>query len=107
MSTDMPAGASCSSCDEAFGDARLHAAFDARAERAASAPRQTAADSGAVLQFAIGTPLAAIEREVIVATLAHCRGRKRETAELLGISLKTLYNRLNEYRGEIDAGHAA
>jgi DNA-binding NtrC family response regulator len=51
----------------------------------------------AMLQFAVGTPLAEIERRVIVATLEQCRGHKRETAELLGVSLKTLYNRLNEY----------
>jgi DNA-binding NtrC family response regulator len=57
-----------------------------------------AAPTGSTLQFAIGTPLDVIEREVIVATLEHCRGHKRETAELLGVSLKTLYNRLNEYR---------
>jgi DNA-binding NtrC family response regulator len=54
--------------------------------------------SGSSLQFAIGTPLEAMEREMIMATLEQCRGHKRETAELLGVSLKTLYNRLNEYR---------
>jgi DNA-binding NtrC family response regulator len=58
------------------------------------------APAGSSLHFAIGTPLEAIEREVIVATLEHCRGRKRETAQLLGVSLKTLYNRLNEYSGK-------
>jgi len=50
------------------------------------------------LQFRIGTALEEIEREVIFATLAHCQGRKKETAELLGVSVKTLYNRLNEYQ---------
>ena len=64
-------------------------------------------NTGALLQFAVGTPLQDIEREVIVATLEHCRGRKRETAELLGVSLKTLYNRLNEYRGDCDTHCAA
>ena len=64
-------------------------------------------NSGGVLQISVGTPLQDIEREVIVATLEHCRGRKRETAQLLGVSLKTLYNRLNEYRGNCDAGCAA
>ena len=59
-----------------------------------------------MLQFAVGTPLQDIEREVIVATLEHCRGRKRETAELLGVSLKTLYNRLNEYRSACDVASA-
>jgi two-component system, NtrC family, response regulator AtoC len=54
--------------------------------------------AGPTLQFAVGMPLEEIEREVIMATLEHCRGKKRETADMLGVSLKTLYNRLNEYR---------
>ena len=66
-------------------------------EKSTPASEQPAA-SGPSLRFAVGTSLADIERAVIVATLAHCRGRKRETAELLGVSLKTLYNRLNEYQ---------
>jgi two-component system, NtrC family, response regulator AtoC len=65
---------------------------------AAPKAQPQAIPNGSTLQFAIGTPLDVIEREVIVATLEHCRGHKRETAELLGVSLKTLYNRLNEYR---------
>jgi two-component system response regulator AtoC len=80
--------------------------FDVRANGTAN-PRKSAVNSGPLLQFAVGTPLEAIEREVIVATLEHCHGRKRETAELLGVSLKTLYNRLNEYRGDCNAHFAA
>jgi len=52
---------------------------------------------GNALRFRVGTTLEEIEREVIFATLAHCQGRKKQTAELLGVSVKTLYNRLNEY----------
>jgi len=73
--------------------------------RGSAMPRaqKSPVNTGTLLQFAVGTPLQDIEREVIAATLEHCRGRKRETAELLGVSLKTLYNRLNAYRGESDA----
>lgn len=49
------------------------------------------------LQFAIGMSLADIERKAIIATLAFYGGNKRTTAQVLGVSLKTLYNRLNEY----------
>lgn len=49
------------------------------------------------LNFFIGTPLADAQREIILATLKHYSGNKRLTAETLGISLKTLYNRLKEY----------
>ena len=55
-------------------------------------------DSAGVLEFAVGTRLEDIERVVILSTLDHCQGRKRDAARILGVSLKTLYNRLNEYR---------
>ena len=46
---------------------------------------------------AVGTPLAAVERQVILATLEHYGHHKERTAAALGVSLKTLYNRLKEY----------
>jgi DNA-binding NtrC family response regulator len=52
------------------------------------------------LNFAVGIPLAAAERRLIYATLEHFSGNKRKTAEVLGLSLKTLYNRLTEYENE-------
>lgn len=50
-----------------------------------------------MLNFSVGTPLAEAQREIILATLQHFSGNKRLTAQTLGISLKTLYNRLKEY----------
>ncbi len=44
-----------------------------------------------------GASLREVERHHILATLEQCGGDKRKTAQLLGISLKTLYNRLNLY----------
>jgi DNA-binding NtrC family response regulator len=58
------------------------------------------ADDPGRLSFALGTPLAAMEKRTILATLAHCRGNKRRAAQVLGVSLKTLYNRLNEYAAQ-------
>jgi DNA-binding NtrC family response regulator len=52
-----------------------------------------------------GTSLAQADRQLILATLDQCGGVKTRAAEILGISLKTLYNRLVEY-GE-DASKAA
>lgn len=49
------------------------------------------------LAVAVGTPLAAVERQVILATLAHYGQHKERTAAALGVSIKTLYNRLKEY----------
>ncbi|MEJ7930682.1 sigma-54 dependent transcriptional regulator [Ramlibacter sp. AN1015] len=47
--------------------------------------------------IALGTPLSAVERQVILATLEHFGHQKERTAAALGVSLKTLYNRLKEY----------
>ena len=41
--------------------------------------------------------LAEAERRLIFATLDHWAGDKRKAAEALGVSLRTLYNRLREY----------
>jgi DNA-binding NtrC family response regulator len=48
----------------------------------------------------VGTPIAEMERRFILATLEHCDGNKRKAADVLKISLKTLYNRLNEYKAD-------
>jgi DNA-binding NtrC family response regulator len=61
----------------------------------ASPPPMRGASSA--LQIAIGTPLAAAERQLILATLEHFGHHKERTAAALGVSLKTLYNRLKEY----------
>jgi DNA-binding NtrC family response regulator len=45
----------------------------------------------------IGTSMAQAERALILATLRHHQHHKERTAAVLGISLKTLYNRLKEY----------
>ncbi len=46
------------------------------------------------LHIGVGTTMAEAERELLLATLRHCKGNKRRTAEMLGISLKTVYNKL-------------
>ena len=52
------------------------------------------ADERESVQIPIGTTLADAEREVLHATLKHCGGNKRRTAEMLGVSVKTVYNKL-------------
>ena len=52
------------------------------------------------LQVPVGTNLADVERWMIFATLQKCGGNKTRAAALLGVSLKTLYNRLNAYRAQ-------
>jgi len=60
----------------------------------------------AVLQIPVGTSLEAIERGAILATFESLGGDKRRTAAVLGISVKTLYNRLNVYQAEQHGGDA-
>jgi two-component system, NtrC family, response regulator AtoC len=47
----------------------------------------------------VGQSLDELNRQMILAALAHY-GNRRKTAAALGISLKTLYNRLNQYKRE-------
>jgi len=54
--------------------------------------------SGDYLRFPVGFPLKELERRMILATLEHCEDDKPRAAAALGISLKTLYNRLKRYR---------
>ncbi len=56
------------------------------------------------LRIRVGSSLADAERRLILATLDALDGRKQETANALGISLKTLYNRLNVYQGAQPGG---
>jgi len=51
-------------------------------------------------RLAPGTSIRDMERRLIEQTLEHFDGNKTQTAEALGISLKTLYNRLSEYEAE-------
>jgi DNA-binding NtrC family response regulator len=66
------------------------------------APAVTAAagQGGSEPALRVGTSLSEAERHLILATLDHYDGDKKKTAEVLGISLKTLYNRLNVYKRE-------
>ncbi len=65
----------------------------------AGPPAESAASAGQEgrISVALGEPLEAVERRVILATLDRLGGDKKEAARQLGISLKTLYNRLNVY----------
>ena len=53
-----------------------------------------------VLSIRVGTPLAEVERLLTLATLQHFGRHKEKTAATLGISLKTLYNRLKDYASD-------
>ena len=66
-----------------------------------------AALGGASITIKLGTSMADAERQLILATLAHFNNHKERTAAVLGVSLKTLYNRLKEYASEKVEGDEA
>ena len=54
----------------------------------------------ATMTFALGTPLAEIERRVLQRTLEHTQGDKQLAAQLLGISARTIYRKVGSDRDE-------
>ncbi len=59
-----------------------------------------ASPAGGGVRVQCGTTLAQAERSLIEVTLSHCQGNKTRTAQTLGCSLKTLYNKLALYHRE-------
>jgi DNA-binding NtrC family response regulator len=53
------------------------------------------------LSLTPGTTVEEAERRLILMTLEHTRDNKTRAAEILGISLKTLHNKLNRLRGRV------
>jgi transcriptional regulator with PAS, ATPase and Fis domain len=48
----------------------------------------------------VGRTVAEVERGLILETLRHCLGNRTHAANVLGISIRTLRNKLNEYAAD-------
>jgi len=48
----------------------------------------------------VGRTVAEVERDLILDTLKHCLGNRTHAANILGISIRTLRNKLNEYSAD-------
>jgi len=57
------------------------------------------------IHLGVGTTVDEAERMLILKTLEHTRNNKTKAAEILGISLKTLHNKLKEYGQGSTGGH--
>ena len=55
-------------------------------------------EMGTTLMVRVGCSASEVEQQLIMATLEACSGNKQKAAEILGVSLKTLYNRLAAYK---------
>jgi DNA-binding NtrC family response regulator len=65
---------------------------------AAAAPAEPGADPGTDdVRLRVGTTVDEAERRLILRTLSYTGNNKTRAAEILGISLKTLHNKLNRY----------
>jgi DNA-binding NtrC family response regulator len=65
------------------------------------APPPVAVDGDSV-QFRVGTTVEEAEKGLIIKTLEYTKNNKTRAAEILGISLKTLHNKLKEYGAKED-----
>jgi DNA-binding NtrC family response regulator len=67
-----------------------------------SAPgtRDAESSAGGSTAHLVGRTVAEVERELIIDTLNHCLGNRTHAANILGISIRTLRNKLKQYSEE-------
>ena len=70
-------------------------------------PSRLAAAADSTLQVRVGSSIAEVERRLILATLDELDGDKKRAAKILGIGLKTLYNRLSVYEAAREGARKA
>lgn len=63
---------------------------------ATEAPHEAPAGAGGM----VGRTVADVERDLIIDTLGHCLGNRTHAANILGISIRTLRNKLKQYTDE-------
>lgn len=51
-------------------------------------------------RWLVGSPISVVERDLILETLAHTHGNRTLSARLLGLSVRTLRNKITEYAAE-------
>jgi DNA-binding NtrC family response regulator len=73
------------------------------ASPAAETARAASIAAEAATRGFVGQTVAAVEQQLILDTLSHCLGNRTHAANILGISIRTLRNKLKEYS---DAGVA-
>jgi len=82
-------------------DAEAIRAPDGMRMDTASGPAAQAAQAAeAASRSLVGLTVADVERGLILDTLSHCLGNRTHAANILGISIRTLRNKLNQYASE-------
>ena len=72
----------------------------AAAPAAVSAPVAAPPRPAPAVAALVGRRVDEVERDLILETLVHCLGNRTRAAEILGISIRTLRNKLHEYRAQ-------
>jgi DNA-binding NtrC family response regulator len=70
-----------------------------RSRKARLSSFEFSADQIEAVRQLVGRSIAEVECELIIQTLADQRGSRTNTAKLLGISVRTLRNKIHEYNG--------
>jgi two-component system, response regulator FlrC len=84
-----------------IGDAAIIAADGGRLDCAKPpAVAHAALAAEGVTRVLVGRTVAEVERDLILETLKHCLGNRTHAANILGISIRTLRNKLNEYAAD-------
>jgi DNA-binding NtrC family response regulator len=63
-------------------------------------PDTPAPTANEIVPQLIGSTVEEIERELVLQTLAHCAGNRTHAARVLGVSVRTLRNRIKQYAAE-------
>jgi DNA-binding NtrC family response regulator len=72
----------------------------AMSPNAADPAARAAMAAEAATRSLVGRTVADVERDLILDTLDHCLGNRTHAANILGISIRTLRNKLNQYATE-------
>jgi len=92
---ELPAGTWAANVDGNKGDLTVKEVKDGKVTGSMLGTDFTGAWNGKALTFEIGTTLDEIELRVIRETLRHTKGDKSLAAQLLGISTRTIYRKLD------------
>ncbi|MEM9470024.1 MAG: sigma-54 dependent transcriptional regulator [Pseudomonadota bacterium] len=65
-----------------------------------SSANQNEVENTGAVETLIGKTIADVEKDMIINTLDHCLGNRTHAAKILGISIRTLRNKLNQYKDD-------
>lgn len=57
-------------------------------------------DPSEVVPMLIGATVQAVERELMIQTLARCDGNRTHAARVLGVSVRTMRNKIKQYSAD-------